>query len=112
MGAQNRSWQVGQCNPSAGCPIMDAGCAVDADGCEQMNRAEAAAKTCDMQLTCTSCLLQQPKTVSPSTTSACGRRAPARVPTERNSGQRQTTLHGTRANAEQGIRYNSPSGAP
>eukprot|EP00494_Astrolonche_serrata_P026025 UN26286 len=36
--AASRSWQIGQCNPTATCDVPDTSCYEDSDGCDQYNR--------------------------------------------------------------------------
>eukprot|EP00419_Tripos_fusus_P066130 CAMPEP_0172928200 /NCGR_PEP_ID=MMETSP1075-20121228/217850_1 /TAXON_ID=2916 /ORGANISM="Ceratium fusus, Strain PA161109" /LENGTH=480 /DNA_ID=CAMNT_0013789479 /DNA_START=65 /DNA_END=1507 /DNA_ORIENTATION=+ len=54
--AQGRSWQMGMCNPSKECLMMDQACYENAVGCKQWQEQAEADKTCSTQTDCTSCV--------------------------------------------------------
>jgi len=54
--AQNRSWQVGSCNPDSFCIVADAGCFTDHASCADWNAQQEASAACSSQVSCSGCL--------------------------------------------------------
>jgi hypothetical protein len=53
--AAGRSWQIGTCNPSADCMVMDVGCFQDSDSCATWDKQQAQSKVCPQKQDCKSC---------------------------------------------------------
>lgn len=53
---QGRSWQMGTCNPTQECLLMDQACYEDAKGCQQWEEQAEAENVCKVQKDCANCI--------------------------------------------------------
>jgi len=53
---RGRSWQMGTCNPTRECLMVDQACYEDANGCNEWQEQVGAGNVCKAQTDCTSCV--------------------------------------------------------